>query len=58
MANQYDTKELNVSFDGRKVISMALEKSKVEKVLSYRWAVFGILALAYATRHAGSGVAR
>ncbi len=26
---------------------MALEKSKVKKVLSYRWAVFGILALAY-----------
>jgi len=26
---------------------MTLEKSKVKKVLSYRWAVFGILALAY-----------
>lgn len=26
---------------------MALEKSKVKKVLSYRWAVFGILAIAY-----------
>jgi len=26
---------------------MTLEKSKVEKVLSYRWAVFGILAFAY-----------
>lgn len=26
---------------------MALEKSKVKKVLSYRWAVFGILAFAY-----------
>ena len=26
---------------------MALEKSKVKKVLRYRWAVFGILALAY-----------
>lgn len=26
---------------------MALEKSKVEKVLSYRWAVFGTLAIAY-----------
>jgi len=26
---------------------MTLEKSKVEKVLSYRWAVFGILAYAY-----------
>lgn len=26
---------------------MALEKSKVDKVLSYRWAVFGILAIAY-----------
>ena len=47
MANQYAAKELNVSSDGRKVISMALEKSKVKKVLSYRWAVFGILAFAY-----------
>ncbi len=26
---------------------MALEKSKVKKVLSYRWAVFGVLAFAY-----------
>lgn len=26
---------------------MALEKSKVDKVLSYRWSVFGILAIAY-----------
>lgn len=26
---------------------MTLEKSKVKKVLSYRWAVFGILAFAY-----------
>ncbi len=26
---------------------MALENSKVKKVLSYRWAVFGILAIAY-----------
>jgi sugar phosphate permease len=26
---------------------MALEKSEVEKVLNYRWAVFGILAFAY-----------
>jgi len=26
---------------------MTLEKNKVKKVLSYRWAVFGILALAY-----------
>jgi sugar phosphate permease len=26
---------------------MTLEKSKVDKVLSYRWAVFGILATAY-----------
>jgi len=26
---------------------MALEKSKVKKVLRYRWAVFSILALAY-----------
>jgi sugar phosphate permease len=33
--------------NGRKVISMTLEKSKVKKVLSYRWAVFGILAFAY-----------
>ena len=47
MANQYAAKELNVSSDGRKVISMTLEKSKVKKVLSYRWAVFGILAFAY-----------
>jgi sugar phosphate permease len=31
----------------RRTISMALEQSKVKKVLSYRWAVFGILALAY-----------
>jgi sugar phosphate permease len=30
----------------RKDIGMAFEKSKVKKVLSYRWAVFGILALA------------
>ena len=47
MANQYTAKELNVSSDGRKVLSMALEKRKVMKVLRYRWAVFGILALAY-----------
>jgi hypothetical protein len=47
MANQYAAKELNVSSDGRKVISMTLEKSKVKKVLSYRWAVFGVLAFAY-----------
>src|SRR5512136_749503 len=26
---------------------MALEQSKVKRVLSYRWAVFGILAIAY-----------
>jgi sugar phosphate permease len=26
---------------------MTLERSKLEKVLNYRWAVFGILALAY-----------
>jgi sugar phosphate permease len=26
---------------------MSLQKSKVEKVLNYRWAVFGILAIAY-----------
>jgi sugar phosphate permease len=31
----------------RRVIRMALEKSEVEKVLNYRWAVFGILAFAY-----------
>src|SRR5512136_1739841 len=31
----------------RRVIRMALEKSEVKKVLSYRWAVFGVLALAY-----------
>jgi sugar phosphate permease len=31
----------------RRVISMALEETKVKRVLSYRWAVFGILALAY-----------
>jgi sugar phosphate permease len=31
----------------RKVMSMAPEKSKVKMVLRYRWAVFGILALAY-----------
>ena len=47
MVNQYAAKELNVSSDGRKVISMTLEKSRVKKVLSYRWAVFGILAFAY-----------
>jgi sugar phosphate permease len=29
------------------VIIISLQKSKVEKVLSYRWAVFGILAIAY-----------
>ncbi len=46
-ANQYSCQELNISSDGRKVISMTLEKSKVKKVLSYRWAVFGILAFAY-----------
>jgi sugar phosphate permease len=29
------------------MISLALEKSKVKRVLSYRWVVFGILALSY-----------
>jgi sugar phosphate permease len=31
----------------RRTASMALEQGEVKRVLSYRWAVFGILALAY-----------
>jgi len=38
---------LFVSFDDRRIIGMGLEQSKVRRVLRYRWAVFGILALAY-----------